>query len=180
MATENHSGIPAEITAGETITIALSAPTDETTPECGLYFRGQHHEMFFSVDGAVDPADSTSWLFPIGHAKTANLPPGIYSVTRLNTDKDNGDVTPESLGHISLKPNPTLAPEQTEDEKNLALVQAAISALLEGGAVQRHNIGGVQIDKITLPELQQLERELKSRVMQARGEIGRRIELQFS
>ena len=84
-----------------------------------------------------------------------------------------GTGTSQVLAALSYSGSAAIYDGRTQSQIDLEAVQAAIRAVLAGGAVKRYTIGSRQLEKFSLAELIDLESRLKARV--AREQAAERV-----
>lgn len=164
--------IPAEIRAGDTVTWRDLAATDSlgsaitsTTWTLTTYLRNATAGNGLAV---VASAYGTGWESTISAATSAGLATGEWSWGARAT---NGSQA-HTIGSGSLAILPALnytgaagaLDGRSQARQDLDAVQAAIRALISGGAVKAYTIGSRRVEKFTLAELIELEGRLKAQV----------------
>jgi hypothetical protein len=160
--------IPSELVSGDSITwkdcatvdnLGNSISPDEWTLTYKLVGSAGELEV-----GAVQ--DGAEWSTTISAVDSADLVAGVYQwqayATKAAERKTLG------LGKITIKENIAEASAGTElrtqAKQDLDAVQAAMRAMISGGAVQEYAIGGRSVRKMTMESLLQLESKLKAAV----------------
>lgn len=115
-------------------------------------------------------ANGTGWKTTISTTQSATLTPGIY-YWQAQASKGSDRVT-LGAGQITVVQDLTTATTgydgRTQSELDLDAVQAAMRAMISGGAVAEYAIGGRSLRKIALADLRALESQLKARVNRER------------
>jgi len=130
------------------------------------YFRLNAGNQGASIVGV---ADGNGWKTTLSAAVTAsfNASPDWYFQAVLESISD-GTTSEYSRGQIEVQASlvysglPTAFDGRSQAEKDLEAVQAAIRALLNGGAVQEYRIGTRNLKRYDISELLTLESRLKS------------------
>ena len=181
-------GCPSAIVAGDTVVFDDGPFTDATRGSFGsdLYtlayqFRNTSGELV----SATTAAQGTGWRITISGANTLLLkdpdvvsPETVHVVASVTLSGERYTVW---VGTVLLWPDPTTgAGWQSEDEKMLALVRAAIASLLSSN-VTSYSIAGRAFTKHDLPTLMRVEALYAARVDNSRGDgsLGRAVEVQF-
>lgn len=164
--------IPAEIRAGDTVTWrdlavtdALGNAVDSTSWNLITYLRNATAGNGLTV---VATAYGSGWQSTISATTSAGLAAGEWSWGARAT---NG-AQALTIGSGSLMILPALnysgsagaLDGRSQARQDLDAVQAAIRALVSGGAVKAYTIGSRKVEKFTLAELIELESRLKAQV----------------
>ena len=108
--------------------------------------------------------DGTGWKTTMTSVQSATLTAGTYYWQAFVVDGSNNRIT---LGSGQLKVADDLVAQGTGAEnrsqikQDLDAVQAAMRALISGGAVQKYVIANRQVEKMSLADLITLESKLK-------------------
>lgn len=171
--------IPAEIRAGDTVkwvhdpTVdALGQPINFETHDLTYYLRTDaNHEGAVVAGTTVSGGeDSGGWSFTIAAAVTIGFPAQDWYWQALATDRSDSSKTTIGAGQLLVLPSlaysgdPARFDGRTQLEIDLDAVQAAIRALITGGAVKQYSIGGRSLTKYELKDLLALESQLKAQV----------------
>jgi len=114
--------------------------------------------------------ETGGWRLAITTSESAALEPGVYYWQSHATDGTERITV--GGGTFTVKPN--LAEQsapfdgRSQAEKDLAAVQAAIRAIVSGGAVAEYMIGNRSLRKIPLADLMALESKMKQDVARER------------
>jgi len=164
--------IPAQIRAGDTVKwrdVAgrdnLGNAIDSSSWSLAYYLRTNTASEGAAVTGS---AYGTGWEFEIAAATSAAFDAGQWFWQAIAT-KGSEKVT---LGAGQLEVLPALAYQGTpgafdgrsQAQKDLDAVQAAIRAMISGGAVAEYTIGNRRLKKMELADLLALEGTLKASV----------------
>lgn len=163
--------IPARLTCGDSLTWFDCATRDNlgneiSSPDWTLTYaiRGASSLTLTAVD------DEGRWKTAISAVQSAALTAGVYFWQAFAT-KGSERVTLGS-GQITLEKNLATAADgfdgRSQAAQDLAAVQAAIRAMISGGAVAEYTIGNRQIRKMSLESLLVLESRLKAEVVRER------------
>jgi hypothetical protein len=157
--------IPAKITQGDSLTWDDSSTVDNlgntlSAPDWTLKyaFRGA------SVLDLTAQQDGDGWSTSISSAQTIALTPGFY-YWQAYVEKDSERKTLGS-GRVEILKNLASISSGTYDgrtqaRQDLDAVQAAMRAMISGGAVQEYTIGNRSFRKMSLEDLRTLESQLK-------------------
>ena len=133
----------------------------------------------FEINGARVIAAGDGWQIRVAAADTAGLAAGTY---RLAAYVAKGTDRFEVLrGAVEVLANlATLADGRTVAERELALVEAAISGQLSSD-VQSFQVNGRAVNRHDLPELYRIRGRLRSQVWRERnpGKLGRTVRVRF-
>lgn len=163
--------IPAVITAGDMFTWTAGPTTDEfknvldaNTWDLTFYFRGPG--TGFNVAGS-DEGDGT-WQFLMQSPDTISIAPGDYYWQAKAAKKEATDVLILCSGKLTVKANLTTATTvydgRSQAKTDLDAVQAAMRAIISGGAVKAYTIGIRSLTKMDMSDLLVLESRLKLQV----------------
>jgi 2',3'-cyclic-nucleotide 2'-phosphodiesterase (5'-nucleotidase family) len=124
----------------------------------------------------VSTPSGTDHQFQITSASSANLQAGQYSY-QFTVTNGSGNRTTLDSGAITVAPNLAVANTTqplTINQQHLQAVDAAISAVLSGGAVQSYSIRGRSLNRYSLNDLYALKEELSRAVAREQNaETGR-------
>jgi len=164
--------IPSTIRAGDTIAWRDDAAADAlgntiTSSDWTLiyYLRTNATSAGATVTGA---AYGYGWESTISAATSAGFTTGTWywqAISTRGTEKHTlgaGQLT--VLAALSYTGTPGAVDGRTQSQVDLDAVQAAMRALLTGGAVKQYTIGNRQLTKFTLAELREYESILLARV----------------
>ena len=161
--------IPKQLRAGDSITWtenpfsdAQFGAIDSATWTLTVAIRGGVSE---DIVGEAE-ASSKGWTFEIDLDTTANFQVGIV-YWQAYAEKDGSRVTVGS-GQIRVLANIGAASSsydgRSQAVKDLEAVQAAMRAMISGGAIQDYTIGNRSVRKMTMADLITLENKLKREV----------------
>jgi hypothetical protein len=156
--------IPSEIRAGDTIKWRDDAGVDNL----GIAISSSDYTLTYYLrtntasEGAtvVGTAYGTGWEFTIAAGTSTAFDAGQWFFQAVAT-KTGSTVT---LGAGQLQVLAALTYTGTQVQQDLAAVQAAIRAMVSGGAVAEYTIGTRRLKKMELTDLLQLEGKLKAEV----------------
>lgn len=168
--------IPLKITAGDSVSWA-------DFPFRDIWQNSVHAPdwtLKYAIRGAVTldltaVGTGSEWWTSISAAQSNSLTPGVY-FWQCFVEKGSERIT---VGHGQLEVLPNMATAsagfdgRSQARRDLEAVQAAMRAMISGGAVQRYAIGNRQVDKMTMSDLITLESKLKTEV--AREEKAQKI-----
>lgn len=164
--------IPAQIRAGDTVKWRDGAGRDNlgaaiTSADWTLtyYLRFNKNNHGATVVGT---AYGTGWEFAISQATTLALDPG-QGFWQAEATKGSDHVTLgagqlEVLPSLSYAGSPAAFDGRSQAQIDLDAVQAAIRAMVSGGAVAEYTIGNRRLKKMELTDLLALESTLKATV----------------
>jgi hypothetical protein len=171
--------IPAQIRAGDTVTWRdeatrdnLGRPIDGSNHGLTYYLRTNHNHQGATVAGvtvAGTPA-GTGWTFTIAKATTDGFVAGEWYWQAVATATVGGAVTTIGAGQLTVLAGldytgqPSAFDGRTQAQKDLDAVQAAIRAIVSGGAVAEYSIGNRRLKKMEMTDLLTLESSLKTEV----------------
>jgi len=164
--------IPATIQAGDTVQWRDDPTKDYlgnavTSADWALtyYLRTNTASAGTTVVGA---AYGSGWQFTLSAAVSATLAAGTYYFQAVAT-KGSTSIT-AGAGQVTVKAalsysgTPGAFDGRTQSAIDLDAVQAAIRAIINGGAVQEYTIGNRHLRKMSMTDLLELESRLKARV----------------
>ena len=156
--------------------------------QLSVVFAGLFVTSFNTTPQITADPDGETWHIVLAPADTQPLNPGggaslPYTVVERLTGTD-GEVYDVSVQKLMISPNIALANPgdyQTNEEKDLAAAQAALTTRIAGGMVENYSIAGRSISKLSIPQLRQLIGGLKWLVYRQRnpGRIGIPGEFEF-
>lgn len=165
--------IPAQIRAGDTVKWRDEAATDNlgnaiSSPTWALtyYIRFNRNNHGATVVGV---ASGGGWQFTLAAATTAGFhedDTGYWQAVATKT----GETITLGAGQFEVDANlaytgtPAAFDNRSQAQKDLDAVQAAMRAIVAGGAVSEYSIGSRRLKKMTMAELLQLESKLKAEV----------------
>lgn len=162
--------IPAAITKGD----STAWDDDPTVDNLGQAVDSSSYTLTYEIRGAVSltltaVAEGSGWRTTLSTANSDTLSAGTYYWQAVAT-KTGARVTLGS-GQLQVKPN-LGAISQTYDgrsqaQQDLDAVQAALRALVQGGA-KSYTIGTRSMTKLDIPDLLALESRLKAMVKRER------------
>ena len=171
--------IPSTIRAGDTIqwadlptTDVFGAPIDGSTHGLTYYLRTNQNHQGATVAGVtvVGTPQGSGWTFTISSATSTDFAAGDWYFQAVATANAGGAKTTLGTGSITVEPSlvytgqPSAFDGRTQTQKDLDACQAAIRALMNGGAVQEYRIGTRSLKRYDLAELLALESRLKAAV----------------
>lgn len=164
--------IPATIRAGDTVKWRDDAGVDNLGNEISsaswaltYYLRTNTASEGATVVGA---AYGTGWEFTVAAGSSAGFDAGDWYWQAIATS--GGDKVTLGAGQLSVlaaleySGTPGAFDGRSQVQRDLDAVQAAIRALVAGGAVQQYSIGSRSLTKMRLQELMELESKLKAEV----------------
>lgn len=164
--------IPAQIRAGDTVKWRDSSATDTlgvaiTSAAWTLYYylRTNTASEGATVTGSVY---GSGWEFTISQATTAAFDAGQWYWQA--EARNSGVHHTLGAGHLKVLPGlsytgtPGAFDGRIQAEKDLDAVQAAIRAIISGGAVAEYTIGSRRLKKMEMTDLLMLESKLKAEV----------------
>lgn len=161
-------GIPRELVAGDSATWFDAATSDNI----GRSIAPPDWTLVTSLRGATEldltaTADNGQFKTSISAAQSAALTAGVY-YWQARASMGSEKITIGS-GQITIKADLSAADPvydgRSQLRKDLEAVQAAMRAMIAGGAVQAYTIGNRQMQKMSMADLIQLENKLKNDVM---------------
>lgn len=164
--------IPSTIRAGDTIQWAddptvdvFGAPVASSTHTLTYYLRTNVNHEGATVVGV---ADGSGWRLTLPAATTTNFEAGAWYFQAVAAAIADGAKTTLGSGQLEVLPSlsytgqPSAFDGRTQAQKDLDACQAAIRALMAGGAVQEYRIGTRSLKRYDLAELLALESRLKA------------------
>lgn len=146
---------------------ALRRPINSSTHALTYFLRTNTSAEAATVNGT---ASSTGWAFTISSSISAGFDAGEWYFQAVATALSGGAKTTVGAGSLTVLPNlgyvgsPGAFDGRSQAEKDLDAVNAAIRALMTGGAVREYRIGERQITRYSLSELLVLQSRLKAEV----------------
>lgn len=171
--------IPAQIRAGDTVTWRdeatrdnLGQPIDGSTHGVTYYLRTNHNHQGATVAGVTVPGtpSGTGWTFTIAKTTTDGFVADTWFWQAVATANVGGAVTTIGAGQLTVLAGldytgqPSAFDGRSQAQKDLDAVQAAIRAMISGGAVAEYTIGNRRLKKMELTDLLTLEGALKASV----------------
>jgi hypothetical protein len=164
--------IPSEIRAGDTIQWRDVEGVDNlgNAVSSAAYTLTYYLRFNAASEGAtvVGTAYGTGWEFTIAAATSAGFDAGTWFWQAVAT-KTGSTITLGSgqltvLAALSYAGTPAALDGRSQAQKDLDAVQAAIRAIVSGGAVRQYAIGNRSLSKYDLKDLLELESKLKADV----------------
>jgi hypothetical protein len=164
--------IPSQIRAGDTIQWRDVEGVDNlgNAISSADYVLTYYLRTNTASEGAtvVGNANGTGWEFTIAAATSTGFDAGAWYWQAVAT-KAGSTVTMGSgqltvLRSLSYTGTPGAVDGRSQAQQDLDAVQAAIRALVSGGAVQQYSIGSRSLTKMQLEDLMTLESKLKADV----------------
>lgn len=171
--------IPAQIRAGDTVTWRddaardnLGNPIDGSNHGLTYYLRTNTNHQGAIVAGVTvaGTPSGTGWTFTIAAGTTDGFAAGQWYWQAVATANTGGAVTTIGAGQLTVLPGldytgqPSAFDGRSQAQKDLEAVQAAIRAIISGGAVSEYKIGARSLKKYELADLLALEGKLKAEV----------------
>lgn len=171
--------IPAQIRAGDTVTWRdeatrdnLGQPIDGSSHGVTYYLRTNHNHQGATVAGVTVPGtpSGTGWTFTIAKTTTDGFVADMWFWQAVATANVGGAVTTIGAGQLTVLEGldytgqPSAFDGRSQAQKDLDAVQAAIRAMISGGAVAEYTIGNRRLKKMELTDLLTLEGALKASV----------------
>lgn len=164
--------IPATIRAGDTVkwrdepsVDAFGNTVSSGTWTLTYYLRFNHNNEGATVVGT---AYGQGWEFTISQATSAGFDAGQWywqaEATKAGEHITLGAGQLDVLASLSYTGSPAAFDGRSQAEKDLDAVQAAIRAMVSGGAVAEYTIGSRRLKKLPMADLLQLEAKLKAEV----------------
>lgn len=164
--------IPATIRAGDTVkwrddasVDAFGAAVTSSTWALTYYLRTNTASEGATITGT---AYSQGWELTIAAATSAGFDAGQWywqAIATAGSEKLTlGAGQLEVLAALNYAGTPGAFDGRSQAQQDLDAVQAAIRAMVSGGAVAEYTIGSRRLKKLPLTELLQLEAKLKSDV----------------
>jgi hypothetical protein len=164
---------PARITEGDTVKWRTNASADQlgnaiTSADWTLtyYFRFNRNNHGAT---AVGTAYGTGWQFTLSATTTEGFHADDTGYWQAVATKGSEAITIGS-GQFEIDANlayagtPAALDNRTQSQKDLDAVQAAIRAMISGGAVAEYSIGSRRLKKMEMADLLALESSLKAAV----------------
>ena len=164
--------IPAQIRAGDTVKWRDDAAADTlgNAVTSGAWTLTYYLRTNTASEGAtvVGVAYGQGWEFTIAAATSAGFDAGQWywqAIATAGTEKLTlGAGQLEVLAALSYAGSPGAFDGRSQAQKDLDAVQAAMRAIISGGAVQEYTIGSRRLKKMEMADLIQLESKLKAEV----------------
>lgn len=164
--------IPAQIRAGDTVKWRdsssvdnLGNPIDSGSWTLTYYLRFNKNNEGATVVGS---AYGTGWEFTIAQGTSATLDAGQWfwqaEATKAGEHVTIGAGQLEVLPSLSYAGSPGAFDGRSQAQIDLDAVQAAIRAIITGGAVAEYTIGNRRLKKLEMTDLLALESTLKAQV----------------
>lgn len=164
--------IPTTIRAGDTVVWDDAATRDNlgNVVDSGTYTLTYYLRTNTASEGAtvVAAANGTGWRTTISAATSATFDAGVWFFQAVATKTGQtltlftGQFTVEAS--LAYTGQPGAYDGRTQAQKDLDAVQAAMRAMIAGGAVQRYTIGNRELWKMSIADLITLESKLKADV----------------
>lgn len=163
--------IPLTLTMGDSYTWKDFATTDNLgnnvdAPTWTLYYAISGGSATLILTGARD-GTSNSWTTSISSAQTMALSAGTYYWQAYVTSGSSRQTL--GTGQINILQNVAIAGAnydgRSQFKKDLDAVQAAMRAMITGGAVAEYTIGNRSVRRIPMSDLIVLEAKLKAQVV---------------
>jgi hypothetical protein len=163
--------IPAKLAKGDSITFGDDPTVDNlrNTIDSSLW------TLKYAIRGAVSldltaTASGTGWSTAISAVQSATLKAGKYfwqayvvdiatGLKRITLGKGEIEITPDLVSSTAIFDG------RSQIQTDLESVQAAMRAMVAGGAVQAYTVAGRQIQKMPMSELIVLESKLKAELV---------------
>lgn len=163
--------IPLRLRAGTSADISISAPlytaADGWAVKVVLQRVGAVHEVALTESAGL-------WAAAFVAATTAAWVPAKYRLYVVATKSPSVEVIAED--DFYLLPNPLIAGSNTALQSEMILVDAAITAVLEGKGVKSYQIqtdvGSRQLERMTLAELREHKNWLTRQIEKEAVEMG--------
>ncbi len=164
--------IPAQIRAGDTVKWRDDAAADTlgNAVTSGGWTLTYYLRTNTASEGAtvVGTAYGQGWEFTIAAATSVGFDAGQWywqAIATAGTEKLTlGAGQLEVLAALSYAGSPGAFDGRSQAQKDLDAVQAAMRAIISGGAVQEYTIGSRRLKKMEMADLIQLESKLKAEV----------------
>lgn len=164
--------IPAQIRAGDTVTWRdeaardnLGNAIDSSSWTLTYYLRTNTASEGATVAGT---AYSSGWTFTISATTSGGFDAGQWYWQALATAGSEkltlGAGQLEVLAGLNYTGTPGAFDGRSQAQKDLDAVQAAMRAMISGGAVAEYSIGSRRLKKMEMADLIQLEAKLKAEV----------------
>lgn len=163
--------IPTHHRAGTSADLSISMPEHREAD-------GWTVSIHLQRDGAVHEVELTEvdslWTGTLTAAATAEWVPGMYRLIAVASNSPEVKVFGEM--DFCLLPNPLVAGSKTALQIEMSLVDAAITAVLEGKGVKSYQIqtdvGSRQLERMTLEDLRNHKRWLQRKIEQEAVSMG--------
>lgn len=151
MAIETLAGIPAELTAGDSLqwTTTLADYSASDSWSVSTYFRADDGRRFEVVMSGV----TTTWTGTLDGSDTSKWSAGVYSwhtVVSKNADRITVD-----HGQIRVLPDPEGETPPSHARRMLDAIEALIEGRLTSDKAERFTINGQSIDKMPSNEIRE-------------------------
>lgn len=164
--------IPAQIRAGDTVTWRDEAARDNlgNAIDSSSWTLTYYLRTNTASEGAtvVGTAYSSGWTFTISATTSGGFDAGQWYWQALATAGSEkltlGAGQLEVLAGLNYTGTPGAFDGRSQAEKDLDAVQAAMRAIISGGAVAEYSIGSRRLKKMEMADLIQLEAKLKAEV----------------
>ena len=162
--------IPAQIRAGDTVTWRDEAARDNlgNAIDSSSWTLTYYLRTKTAIEGAtvVGTAYSSGWTFTISATTSGGFDAGQWYWQALATAGSEkvtlGAGQLEVLAGLNYTGTPGAFDGRSQAEKDLDAVQAAMRAIISGGAVAEYSIGSRRLKKMEMADLIQLEAKLKA------------------
>lgn len=166
--------IPPTIRAGDTIRWRDPSASDVLGAQLTSASHGLTYYLRTNTasEGAtvVGTAYGSGWEFTIAAGTSVGFDAGQWFWQAVATATVGGAVTTLGAGQLTVDPaldysgTPGAFDGRSQAQKDLAAVQAAIRAIIAGGAVAEYTIGSRRLKKMEMTDLLMLESSLKAEV----------------
>ena len=164
--------IPSQIRAGDTVKWRDDAATDTlgNAIDSGTWTLTYYLRTNTASEGAtvVGGAFGSGWEFTIAAATSANFDAGEWywqAIATAGTEKVTiGAGQLSVLAALGYTGTPGAFDGRSQAQKDLDAVQAAIRAIVAGGAVAEYTIGSRRLKKMEMTDLLMIESKLKAEV----------------
>lgn len=187
MAPTTPTGVPAEVTAGDSARWRI--PDDADYPESegwalkyDVVGKSVLHEIEAEFQTSGD--DINYWLVSILATATADIAAGRYRIIGRFIGSGDYAGREETVSNdvVNVLPDPRAAVAadfQTHNERTLAIIEAAIEGRLTAD-IESYQVSGRAVSKIPMAELVKLRASYAAAVRQERtGAFGQRIDCEF-
>lgn len=106
--------------------------------------------------------EGTTFLFTMDGTETASFDAGDFSITELITRGSDGR-TVTNRGNLELFDNPVNDPAKSFNQRMVTLLESHLEGRLPEG-LERHEVGGVAIEKITIFDASRLVEKYRAKV----------------
>lgn len=150
MAQTTQSGIPAELTAGDSLSWLEGAPDgadDDASLRAWHFFRHIDNGTSFRADGA---ASGSGWVYALTPNDTAKAPAGTYAISQVI--EGSGTRTTIQKGSIKILEPLDRPIVETHAAKMVRLLERHLEGRIddgEGRGLESYTIAGVPITKIS-------------------------------